>query len=105
MAGVLEVRTSSVYCCVGAGALDHLLEQRAADPLALADRVDGDVHQMPDGVVARQDQVSDQPAARRRRRRPGTAPEGLESSSTNMASDQGVVKARRSIEMTCGRSP
>src|SRR5215469_6136256 len=31
-------------------------------------------------------------------------PDGLDSSRTNMASDQGVGKARRSIEMTCGRS-
>jgi hypothetical protein len=31
-------------------------------------------------------------------------PEDLESSSTNMASDHGVVKARRSIAMTWGRS-
>jgi hypothetical protein len=31
-------------------------------------------------------------------------PEGLESSSTNIASDHGVGKERRSIEMTAGRS-
>jgi hypothetical protein len=31
-------------------------------------------------------------------------PDGLDSSSTNIASDHGVGKARRSIEMTCGRS-
>ena len=31
-------------------------------------------------------------------------PEGLDSSSTNIASDHGVGNARRSIEMTCGRS-
>ena len=31
-------------------------------------------------------------------------PDGLESSSTNIASDHGVGNARRSIEMTWGRS-
>ena len=31
-------------------------------------------------------------------------PEGLESSSTNIASDHGVGKERRSIEITAGRS-
>ena len=31
-------------------------------------------------------------------------PDGLESSSTNIASDHGVGNARRSIAMTCGRS-
>jgi hypothetical protein len=31
-------------------------------------------------------------------------PEGLESSSTNMARDQGVGNERRSIEITAGRS-
>ncbi len=31
-------------------------------------------------------------------------PDGLESSSTNIASDQGVGNARRSIAMTWGRS-
>ncbi len=31
-------------------------------------------------------------------------PEGLESSSTNIASDHGVGNARRSIPITCGRS-
>jgi hypothetical protein len=32
-------------------------------------------------------------------------PDGLESSRTNIASDQGVGKERRSMEMTEGRSP
>jgi hypothetical protein len=31
-------------------------------------------------------------------------PDGFDSSSTNIASDHGVGKARRSIAMTCGRS-
>ena len=31
-------------------------------------------------------------------------PEGFDSSSTNIASDQGVGNARRSIAITCGRS-
>src|SRR5919108_2138948 len=31
-------------------------------------------------------------------------PDGFESSSTNMASDHGVVNARRSMATTCGRS-
>ena len=31
-------------------------------------------------------------------------PDGLDSSSTNIASDHGVVNARRSIATTCGRS-
>src|ERR687886_142817 len=31
-------------------------------------------------------------------------PDGLESSSTNIASDHGVGNARRSIAITCGRS-
>jgi hypothetical protein len=30
--------------------------------------------------------------------------DGLDSSITNMTSDHGVVKARRSMAMTCGRS-
>ena len=64
--------------------------------------VDGDVHQVPDVVVAGADEVADQPvlgpsAARQ-------IPDGFESSSTNIASDHGVGNERRSIASTAGRS-
>ena len=73
-----------------------------AMPCAAALGGDGDVHQVPDVGVARADQVAD--AARRRRRRARQMPDGLESSSTNIASDQGVGNERRSIASTAGRS-
>ncbi len=61
-------------------------------------QVDGDVHHVPDGVVARADQVADEPlGCRLRHRRAAVAaarqmPVCLESSSTNIASDHGVGK-------------
>src|SRR5580692_1413590 len=43
-----------------ADALIQLREQRRGDPLALMIAVDRDVHDVPDGVVARADQVADE---------------------------------------------
>ena len=74
----------------------------AGDAAAAVVGGDGDVHQVPDLVVAGADDVASQLVAARWRR--GRSREGLESSSTNIASDQGVGKERRSIEITAGRS-
>ena len=41
----------------------ELAEQRRGDPLAAALGIDGDVHDVPDGLVARADQVPDEPPA------------------------------------------
>ena len=53
-------------------------------------------------VVARADQVADDATVLDARAR--HTPDGLDSSSTNIASDHGVGNARRSIAITCGRS-
>ncbi len=81
----------------------QLGEQRRGEALALVIEVDGDVHHVPDGVVARADQVADQRCSLAH----GAArqmPDCLDSSSTNIASDHGVGNTRRSIAITCGRS-
>ena len=64
--------------------------------------VDRDVHQVPDGVVARADQVADQPVRREWPR--GRCPDGFDSSSTNIASDHGSgTRAARSRSPAAGR--
>ena len=104
MATLLERRTSSVKRALLVVDLRvELGEQRRGQPPALVVAVDGDVHHVPDGVVARADQIADEAAASA-----STAarqmPVCLESSSTNIASDHGVGNTRRSIAITCGRS-
>ena len=70
----MERRTSSVKrALVVADALVQLGEQRRGEPLALLVDVDGDVHHVPDRVVARADQVADAAARRRATRRQADA--------------------------------
>ena len=103
IAALLEVRTSSVNRASGPACVEQVLHQLAwrFPPPALGG--DRNVHQVPDVCVAGADQVADE--AVRAGDRARQIPDGLESSSTNIASDHGVVKERRSMARTAGRSP